>query len=96
MLKIKSSLIVLVTFILIIIELTIGFETLAVVNIPRALIPINLFKISLAKFSNYIGDLTVYGLKLIMLLMHGNNIRVIDDNGTYERDEWYMSMSNHQ
>ena len=96
MIKIKSSLIGLVTFILIIIELTIGFGTLAIVNIPRALIPIKLFKISLAKFSNFIGDLTVYGLKLIMLLMHGNNIRVIDDNGAFERDEWYMAMSNHQ
>ena len=96
MMKIKSSLIGLVTFILIIIELTIGFGTLAIVNIPRALIPIKLFKISLAKFSNFIGDLTVYGLKLIMLLMHGNNIRVIDDNGAFERDEWYMGMSNHQ
>ena len=96
MMKIKSSLIGLVTFILIIIELTIGFGILAIVNIPRALIPIKLFKISLAKFSNFIGDLTVYGLKLIMLLMHGNNIRVIDDNGAFERDEWYMAMSNHQ
>ena len=96
MMKIKSSLIGLVTFILIIIELTIGFGTLAIVNIPRALIPIKLFKISLAKFSNFIGDLTVYGLKLIMLLMHGNNIRVINDNGAFERDEWYMAMSNHQ
>ncbi len=96
MMKIKSSLIGLVTFILIIIELTIGFGILAIVNIPRALIPIKLFKISLAKFSNFIGDLTVYGLKLIMLLMHGNNIRVIDDNWTFERDEWYMAMSNHQ
>ena len=96
MMKIKSSLIGLITFILIIIELTIGFGTLAIVNIPRALIPIKLFKISLAKFSNFIGDLTVYGLKLIMLLMHGNNIRVIDDNGAFERDEWYMAMSNHQ
>ena len=96
MMRIKSSLIGLVTFILIIIELTIGFGTLAIVNIPRALIPIKLFKISLAKFSNFIGDLTVFGLKLIMLLMHGNNIRVIDDNGAFERDEWYMAMSNHQ
>ena len=96
MIKIKSSLIGLVTFILIIIELTIGFGTLAIVNIPRALIPIKLFKISLAKFSNFIGDLTVYGLKLIMLLMHGNNIRVIDYNEAFERDEWYMAMSNHQ
>ena len=96
MMKIKSSLIGLVTFILIIIELTIGFGTLAIVNIPRALIPIKLFKISLAKFSNFIGNLTVYGIKLIMLLMHGNNIRVINDNGAFERDEWYMAMSNHQ
>ena len=96
MMKIKSSLIGLVTFILIVIELTIGFGTLAIVNIPRALIPIKLFKISLAKFSNFIGDLTVYGLKLIMLLMHGNNIRVIDYNEAFERDEWYMAMSNHQ
>jgi len=96
MVKIKSSLIGLITFILIVIELTIGFGTLAIVNIPRALIPIKLFKISLAKLSNFIGDLTVYGLKLIMLLMHGNNIKVIDDNENFDRDEWYMAMSNHQ
>ena len=95
MVKIKCSLIGLITFILIVIELTIGFGILAIVNIPRALIPIKLFKISLAKFSNFIGDLTVYGLKLIMLLMHGNNIKVIN-NETFERDGWYMAMSNHQ
>ena len=96
MAKIKSSLIGFITFILIVIELTIGFGILAIVNIPRALIPIKLFKISLAKFSNFIGNLTVYGIKLIMLLMHGNNIKVIDDNEAFERDEWYMAMSNHQ
>ena len=93
---IKSSLIGLITFILIIVELTIGFGTLAIVNIPRAVIPIKAFKISLAKFSNFIGDLTVYGIKLIMLLMHGNTIQIISDDRNFDRTKWYMAMSNHQ
>ena len=63
---IKSSLIGFITFILIIVNLTIGFGILAIVNIPRIFIPLNTFKIALSKFSNVLGDLTVYGLKLIM------------------------------
>ena len=77
--NIASSFIGLVTFILILIELIIGFGTLAIINIPRGIIPFKAFKIFLAKISNIIGDLTVYGLKLIMLLMHGNNISIIND-----------------
>ena len=93
--NIASSLIGLITFLLILIELIIGFGTLAIINIPRGIIPLKIFKIYLAKVSNIIGDLTVYGLKLIMLLMHGNNISVIN-NQKFDKNEWYMAMSNHQ
>ncbi len=93
--NIASSVIGLITFLLILIELIIGFGTLAIINIPRGIIPLKIFKIYLAKVSNIIGDLTVYGLKLIMLLMHGNNISVIN-NQEFNKNEWYMAMSNHQ
>ena len=93
--NIASSVIGLITFLLILIELIIGFGTLAIINIPRGIIPLKIFKIYLAKLSNIIGDLTVYGLKLIMLLMHGNNISVIN-NQKFDKNEWYMAMSNHQ
>ena len=93
--NIASSLIGLITFLLILIELIIGFGTLAIINIPRGIIPLKIFKIYLAKVSNIIGDLTVYGLKLIMLLMHGNNISIIN-NQEFDKNEWYMAMSNHQ
>ena len=92
---IKSNLVGLITFLLILIELIIGFGTLPIINIPRAVIPLKSFKLFLAKISNKIGDLTVYGLKLIMLLMHGNNIQVIN-NEKYDMNKWYMAMSNHQ
>ena len=93
---IKSSLIGFITFILIIVNLTIGFGILAIVNIPRIIIPFNAFKIALSKFSNVLGDLTVYGLKLIMLLMHGNTIQVTGNEDGFDRSKWYMAMSNHQ
>ena len=95
MMVIKSNLVGLITFLLIFVELIIGFGTLAIINIPRAVIPLKSFKLFLAKISNKIGDLTVYGLKLIMLLMHGNNIQVIN-NEKYDMNKWYMAMSNHQ
>ena len=93
--NIASGFIGIVTFVLILFELIIGFGTLAIINIPRGIIPIKAFKIFLAKVSNYIGDLTVYGLKMIMLLMHGNNISIINDEN-FDKNEWYMAMSNHQ
>ena len=92
---IKSNLVGLITFLLILVELIIGFGTLAMINIPRAVIPLKSFKLFLAKISNKIGELTVYGLKLIMLLMHGNNIQVINME-KYDMNKWYMAMSNHQ
>ena len=92
---IKSNLIGLITFILILVELIIGFGILAIVNIPRALFPTQGFKIYLSKLSNRIGEITVYGLKIIMILMHGNTIQVIDEN-KFDENEWYMAMSNHQ
>lgn len=93
--SIKSNCIGVFTFLLILIELTIGFGTLFIVNIPRALFPTKAFKRYISSISNKIGDLTVYGLKLILLLMHGNNITVFDDN-KFDKNVWYMAMSNHQ
>ena len=80
---IKSNLIGLITLILILVELIIGFGTLAIVNIPRALFPTQGFKIYLSKLSNRIGEITVYGLKVIMIFMHGNTIQIIDDAGIF-------------
>ena len=94
--KIKSVFIGLITFILILVELIIGFGTLAIINIPRALIPIKSFKVFISRVSNYIGDLTVYGLKLIMLLMHGDSIIIIEEHEELDQEDWYMAMSNHQ
>ena len=94
--KIKLVFIGLITFILILVELIIGFGTLAIINIPRAFIPIKSFKVFISRVSNYIGDLTVYGLKLIMLLMHGDSIIIIEEHEELDQDDWYMAMSNHQ
>ena len=67
---IKSNIIGFFTFILIVIELIIGFGTLTIVNIPRAIFPLKSLKIKLNKISNTIGEYTVYGLKIIMKIMH--------------------------
>jgi hypothetical protein len=77
---IKSSLVGFITLILIIIELTIGFGTLAIVNVPRAIFPVKSLKIKLAKISNSIGEYTVYGLKIIMKIMHRVFMQVFDNN----------------
>ncbi|MDB4059845.1 acetyltransferase [Gammaproteobacteria bacterium] len=91
----KSNLIGIITLLLILAELIIGFSTLALVNIPRALIRTKKLKISLYKLSNWIGEITVLYLKLIMQLMHGkNSIQVFDDNNL-SKDEWYLAISNH-
>ena len=92
----KSFFIGLTTFFLIIFVLVIGFGTLTIINIPRIIIPLRSFKIFLSKFSNVIGDITVYWVKLTMILMHGNNIELIGDDKEFKMDEWYMAMSNHQ
>ena len=93
---VKSFFIGLITFFLIIFVLIIGFGTLTIINIPRIIIPLRSFKIFLSKVSNVIGDITVYWVKLTMILMHGNNIELIGDDKEFSMDEWYMAMSNHQ
>ena len=93
---IKSFLIGLITFILITFILIIGFGTLTIINIPRIIIPFKPFKIFLSKISNFIGDITVYWVKMTMLLMHGDNIELVGDEKDFKMDEWYMAMSNHQ
>ena len=92
---IKSSLVGFITLILIIIELTIGFGTLAIVNVPRAIFPFKSLKIKLAKISNSIGEYTVYGLKIIMKIMHRDSMQVFDNN-EFDKNTWYMAISNHQ
>ena len=92
---IKSSLVGFITLILIIIELTIGFGTLAIVNVPRAVFPFKSIKIKLAKISNSIGEYTVYGLKIIMKIMHRDSMQVFDNN-KFDKNAWYMAISNHQ
>jgi len=92
---IKSNLVGFFTFILIIVELTVGFSTLAIVNIPRAIFPFKSLKIRLSKISNSIGEYTVYGLKVIMKIMHKDSIKVFDDN-EFDKNAWYMAVSNHQ
>ena len=59
--SVKLTVIGILTFFLILIELIIGFGTLTLINIPRIIIPFKSFKILLAKVSNQIGDITVYG-----------------------------------
>ena len=92
---IKSSLVGFITLILIIIELTIGFGTLAIVNVPRAVFPFKSLKIKLAKISNSIGEYTVYGLKIIMKIMHRDSMQVFDNN-EFDKNAWYIAISNHQ
>ena len=92
---IKSNIIGFFTFILIVIELIIGFGTLTIVNIPRAIFPLKSLKIKLSKISNTIGEYTVYGLKIIMKIMHRDSMQIFDDNELY-KNQWYMAVSNHQ
>jgi len=92
---IKSNITGFFTFILIVVELIIGFGTLTIVNIPRAIFPFKSLKIKLSKISNTIGEYTVYGLKIIMKIMHRDAMQVFDNN-EFDKNQWYMAVSNHQ
>ena len=92
---IKSNLVGFITFVLIIVELTIGFGILAIANVPRAIFPFKSLKIRLSKISNSIGEYTVYGLKIIMRVMHRDFMKVFDYN-EFNKNTWYMAVSNHQ
>ena len=92
---IKSNIIGFFTFILIVVELIIGFGTLTIVNIPRAIFPFKSLKIKLSKISNTSGEDTVYGLKIIMKIMHRDAMQVFDNN-EFDKNQWYMAVSNHQ
>ena len=92
---IKSNITGFFTFILIVVELIIGFGTLTIVNIPRAIFPFKSLKIKLSKISNTIGEYTVYGLKIIMKIMHRDSMQIFDDN-EFNKNQWYMAVSNHQ
>ena len=85
--SLKTNFVGVITCILILVELIIGFGTLFLVNIPRAFFPTKSFKKYISEISNKIGDLTVYGLKIILLLMHGDTVKVFDEN-KFDRNTW--------
>ena len=48
-----------ITFILIVFVLFVGFGTLAVLNLPRVVLPFRAFKVLLSHVSNFIGDIII-------------------------------------
>ena len=81
-------------FIFIIIELTIGFSTITIANLPRPFVSQKL-KISLAQMSNHISDWTILGFKVIMNFFHNNKMEVIYED-TFDRNDWCLGLANHQ
>ena len=81
-------------FIFIIIELTIGFSTITIANLPRPFVSQKL-KISLARMSNHISDWTILGFKVIMNFFHNNKMEIIYED-TFDRNEWCLGLANHQ
>ena len=81
-------------FIFIIIELTIGFSTITIANLPRPFVSQKL-KISLARMSNHISDWTILGFKVIMNFFHNNKMEVIYED-TFDRSDWCLGLANHQ
>ena len=81
-------------FIFIIIELTVGFTTITIANLPRPFVSQNL-KISLARMSNHISDWTILGFKVIMNFFHNNKMEVIYED-TFDRNDWCLGLANHQ
>ena len=81
-------------FIFIIIELTIGFSTITIANLPRPFVSQKL-KISLARMSNHISDWTILGFKVIMNFFHSNKMEVIYED-TFDRNDWCLGLANHQ
>ena len=84
----------LIHFIFIIIELTIGFSTITIANLPRPFVSQKL-KISLARMSNHISDWTILGFKVIMNFFHNNKMEVIYED-TFDRNDWCLGLANHQ
>ena len=81
-------------FIFLIIELTIGFSSITIVNLPRPFVS-QKNKISLAKVSNIVSDWTILGFKVIMDFFHHNKAQYIYES-TFDRDDWCLGVSNHQ
>ena len=81
-------------FIFIIIELTVGFSTITIANLPRPFVSQKL-KISLARMSNHISDWTILGFKVIMNFFHNNKMEVIYED-TFDRNDWCLGLANHQ
>ena len=81
-------------FVFLIIELTIGFSSITIVNIPRPFVS-HKGKIYLAKVSNVVSDWTILGFKVIMDLFHNNKAQYIYES-SFDRDDWCLGVSNHQ
>ena len=81
-------------FIFLIIELTIGFSSITIVNLPRPIVS-QKNKVSLAKVSNIVSDWTILGFKVIMDFFHHNKAQYIYES-TFDRDDWCLGVSNHQ
>lgn len=81
-------------FIFIVIELTVGFSTITIANLPRPFVSQKL-KISLARMSNHISDWTILGFKVIMNFFHNNKMEVIYED-TFDRNDWCLGLANHQ
>tara|TARA_B100001248_G_scaffold228886_1_gene188013 strand:+ start:328 stop:1173 length:846 start_codon:yes stop_codon:yes gene_type:complete len=81
-------------FIFLIIELTIGFSSITIVNLPRPFVS-QKNKISLAKVSNIVSDWTILGFKVIMDFFHHNKAQYIYESN-FDRDDWCLGVSNHQ
>ena len=81
-------------FIFIIIELTNGYSTITIANLPRPFVSQKL-KISLARMSNHISDWTILGFKVIMNFFHNNKMEVIYED-TFDRNDWCLGLANHQ
>ena len=81
-------------FVFLIIELTIGFSSITIVNLPRPFVS-QKNKISLAKLSNIVSDWTILGFKVIMDFFHHNKAQYIYES-SFDRDDWCLGVSNHQ
>ena len=75
-----------IMFVFLIIELTIGFSSITIVNLPRPFVS-QKNKISLAKVSNIVSDWTILGFKVIMDFFHRNKAQYIYESN-FDRDDW--------
>ena len=83
-----------IMFICLIAELTIGFSSITIVNIPRPFVS-QKNKIYLARLSNIVSDWTIWGFKVIMDFFHNNKSQFFYESD-FDRNDWCLGLSNHQ